>query len=151
MIKKSKINNRVFVIHGHDGMLVEQVTNFLRLLKMEPIILKNKANEGKTIIEKLEKNSDVNMAIALLTPDDDLTDNTKQARQNVILELGWFMAKKGRKNISILYKKGTSIPSDMDGISYILVDDAQSCWKIDLAKEFKSVRLKFDFNDILKD
>ena len=59
-------------------------------------------NQGLTIIEKIEQYSDVGFAIVLLTPDDvgGLKDKPEElqprARQNVIFELGYFMAKLGK-------------------------------------------------------
>jgi predicted nucleotide-binding protein len=46
-------------------------------------------------------------------------DEKWRARQNVILELGWFMAKLGRHRVVILYKGSTEIPSDLLGVVYL--------------------------------
>ena len=57
-----------------------------------------------TLIEKFERVAvTCNYAVALLTPDDkqfeELTgDDRFRARQNVLIELGWFMAHLGRLN-----------------------------------------------------
>ena len=82
---KKMRSKSIFVIHGHDQGLRNEVVNFLRMLKLTPIVLANKSNSGKTIIEKFEKHADVKYAIALMTPDDK-TREGRQARQNVILE-----------------------------------------------------------------
>ena len=52
--KKRFANNKVFVVHGHDGELKEKVARRLEQLGIEAIILSEQANRGKTIIEKLE-------------------------------------------------------------------------------------------------
>src|SRR5690606_34053759 len=65
-----KSSNKVFIVHGHDSELKNDIDIFLRDLGLEPIILHRKADEGLTIIEKFERHSDVVYAFILLTPDD---------------------------------------------------------------------------------
>ncbi len=152
---KSKIKNskKIFIVHGHDSELKERVARFLERLDLEPIILHEQVNGGLTIIEKFEKNSDVNFAIVLMTPDD--LGNSKnnfehlnpRARQNVILELGYFLGKLGRENVCALIKGNIERPSDYDGVVYIAVDE-QDGWKLLLAKELKQANLNFDGNRI---
>ena len=95
---------------------------------MIPKILHEQANEGKRIIEKFEKHSAVGFAIVLLTSDDEgkakASDNLNiRARQNVILELGFFMGKLGRSRVLPLYIEGVELPSDIQGLMYTLIDD----------------------------
>ncbi|WP_052458438.1 TIR domain-containing protein, partial [Xanthomonas citri] len=69
-VMRSK-SNRVFIVHGHDGEAREAVARFLGRLGLEPIILHEQANRGRTVIEKVEAHSDVGFAVVLLTPDDE--------------------------------------------------------------------------------
>ena len=39
--------------------------------------------------------------------------------QNVIMELGWFMAYLGRERVAILYQGEPEIPSDISGVLYL--------------------------------
>lgn len=60
----------------------------------------------------------------LLTPDDkqaeQLTGQDKwRSRQNVILEMGWFMAKLGRERVAMLHKGSVELPSDLMGVLYL--------------------------------
>src|SRR3954447_19694659 len=64
------LSNKVFIIHGHDGEARETVARFLTNIGFEPIILHEQANRGRTVIEKVEANSEVGFAVVLLTPDD---------------------------------------------------------------------------------
>ena len=101
---------KIFIVHGHDELSKFKLESILRELKLEPIILNDKANEGKTIFEKLEKHTArVGYAIVLLTPDDvggQNEDSLKpRARQNVILELGYFMGSLGRERAVCIKKR----------------------------------------------
>ncbi len=108
-------------------------------------------NTGKTIIEKFEHYSNVSFAIVLLTPDDigaakdDQSNKKQRARQNVILELGYFLGKLGRDRVCALYKSDVEIPSDYKGVLFIPMDD-KGAWKMLLAKEIKQAKIDVDLN-----
>jgi len=88
------MSQRIFIVHGHDDYARETVARFLEKIGFEAVILHEQANMGRTIIEKVEAESDVGFAVVLLTPDDEgaVKGGTPEprARQNVILELGYF-------------------------------------------------------------
>ena len=144
----------VFLVHGRDHGTMERVARFLERINLDPIILHEQANEGRTIIEKFEVHSDVSYAVILLTPDDKgglATDSESQqlrARQNVVLELGYFIGKLGRNRVSVLKVEKVEKPSDIDGMVYIGLDGSDG-WKIQLAREFKVAGLKIDPNGLL--
>jgi predicted nucleotide-binding protein len=135
---------RVFIVHGHSGarvalarVLEASATNF------EVRILSEATNQGRTIIEKLEHEAaSATYAVVLLTADDEggprtSDDRHPRARQNVILELGFFIGKLGRSKVAILYEEGVELPSDMQGVAYILLDEHDG-WKLKLAKELRA-------------
>jgi len=139
----------VFVVHGHNEGVRESVCRFIEKLDLKPIVLHEQANRGKTIIEKFEAHSDVEFAVVLLTADDvgagkDRVDKLlPRARQNVILELGYFMARIGRDRVCALYENGVEIPSDYDGVIYVPLDRG---WQLNLAKEIKAAGIEIDLN-----
>ena len=143
----------VFIVHGHEETTKLKVAEFLRELKLNPIILHEQRSKGKTIIEKIEAYSDVGFAIVLLTPDDVGAteierDNLKErARQNVILELGYFIGKLDRENVCALYKGSIELPSDFDGVIYVSLQDD---WKLKLANEIDASGIEIDFNLLKK-
>lgn len=126
---KSKTNevsgNKVFIVHGHDDISKWELKNILTSLGLEAIILHEQDDLGKTIIEKFEHYAnECSFAFVLLTPDDTISGDSKvenqwRARQNVIMELGWFMSHLGRKNVVILHKGQVEIPSDILGVIYL--------------------------------
>lgn len=140
---------KVFIVHGHDGELKQAVARIIEKQDIEAVILSEKANKGRTIIEKFEDYSDVGGAICLFTADDfgraknDTTDNVR-ARQNVVLETGYFMGKLGRENVMLLADKEIEMPSDLSGIVYTNTAN----WQIDLLKELKAIGYTVDFNKL---
>jgi predicted nucleotide-binding protein len=149
----SVATNKVFIVHGHNNEVKVNVARTIEKLGLEAIILHEQANSGKTIIEKFEEYADVAFAIILLT-DDDLGKSKKddnlnnRARQNVILELGYFIGKLSRNKVCPLYVPGVELPSDLLGLLYIELD-AEESWKFKLTKELKASGLDIDVNKIL--
>lgn len=150
---ESPIGDKVFVVHGHDEAVIQKVARLLEHLEIKPTILHEIPNKSRTIIEKLEQESkDACYAIVLLTADDDgkskKEDETKdRARQNVVLELGYFIAKLGREKVCALYEEGVELPSDFDGVLYTPIDDADA-WRYKLANELKVAGFEVDLNKI---
>ncbi len=136
-----KDTKRVFIVHGHDGEALQGVARFIEKIGLDPIILHEQANQGQTIIEKIEHNADVGFAVVLLTPDDVLTDKNSnrvlRARQNVMLELGYFLGHLGRARVCALKKDGVEIPSDYDGVVWVPLDENDG-WQKKLFKELKA-------------
>ena len=123
-VRPPKSTNKIFVIHGHDESARETVARFLDKLELEPIILHEQPNKGRTIIEKFEDYADVGFAVVLLTPDDvgavkdREADLRPRARQNVVFEFGYFIGKLGRERVCALVKGDIERPSDSDVILY---------------------------------
>jgi predicted nucleotide-binding protein len=147
--------NDVFIVHGHDQAAKHTIAGFVRRLGLNPIILDEQVNRGQTIIEKFEENADeAGFAIVLLTPDDvgapkDKQDQLKpRARQNVVLELGYFMGKLGRERVCPLLKDEVEKPSDIDGLVYVPMDNFNG-WQLKLAKEMKQAGLPVDSEKLL--
>ncbi|MBP9811383.1 nucleotide-binding protein [bacterium] len=152
----SDYSNKVFIVHGQDDFAKHQTANVIHQVGLEPIILHEQSNGGRTIIEKLEANSDVGFAVVLLTPDDigysakdDASTARPRARQNVIMELGFFMAKITRGKICVLYCEGVELPSDFHGIVYIKMDK-EGAWKYELGKELKHAGFSVDISKIAR-
>ena len=144
---------KVFIVHGHDNAVKEAVARFVEKIGLEAIILHEQASSGKTIIEKIEANSNVGFAIVLYTPCDvgasqEEKDQLKpRARQNVIFEHGYLIGKIGRKNVSALVKGDVETPNDISGVVYIKMDEADS-WKYAVGKEMKACGYDIDLNKI---
>ena len=146
-------NKKVFIVHGHDDLLKESVARLVEKIGLEAVILHEQANEGLTIIQKLEKQADVGYAIILYTPCDEGrkkgSENSKpRARQNVVFEHGLFMGKLGSERVCALRKSEVEMPSDAQGILYIEVKEGSNDWMYQVAKELKKAGYDVDLNKI---
>ena len=143
-------SDKVFIVHGHNETMKLAVASIITKLSLTPIILHEQPNKGRTIIEKFERLSeDVSFAIVLLSADDAMGDGKYRARQNVILELGYFIAKLGRENVIALYDTSASdieIPSDISGILYEPYDTPNGAWRFEVIQELKAVGFDVDAN-----
>jgi len=154
----------IFVVHGRDDAPKEAVARFLEKLELTAIILHERPDRGRTIIEKFENYADVGFAVVIMTPDDvgasvsqleELKELEKKlkalqprARQNVLLELGYFLGKLGRARVCTLYTEGVEIPSDFAGVLYIPLDP-DGAWRLRLAREIQAAGIDIDLNRAL--
>ncbi len=180
---KKKFSNKVFIVHGRDFKAVNELKTLLQSEGLEPIILHEQASGSRTIIEKLEKHSDVGFAFVLLTPDDAgycqyerlVSDRIKitnyptlknfrslvdkehevtiaeimkafvpalrgRARQNVVLEFGYFIGLLGRDRVCCLHQGNVELPSDMTGIVYIHFEKSVKECKEKILEELREAK-----------
>jgi hypothetical protein len=142
LTKDKVFYNKGFIVHGHNEARKFEVARFIENeLKKKAIILHEQPNKGRTIIEKFEKYSAVDFAVALWTADDigkgkSEDDSKVRARQNVIFETGFFIGKIGRENVIVLYENGVEVPSDYSGVIFLPLSGN---WKDDLRKEIDAL------------
>lgn len=146
-------SNKIFIVHGQDVAARESMARFIERLGFEAVILHEQANRGGTVIEKIEANRDVGFAIVLLTPDDEGRKSgdanlAPRARQNVLLELGYFMAYLGRPNVCALRRGEVDIPSDFAGVVWTDLDSA-GAWKTSLGRELSAAGYSVDWNKVM--
>jgi predicted nucleotide-binding protein len=143
--------SKIFVVHGHDEGAREAIARFIQTLGFQPIILHERANEGRTVIEKVEAHGNVGFAVVLLTPDDEgcVKGGTPglRARQNVVLELGYFIGRLGRNRVCALKRGELEIPSDFGGVVYEPFD-ASGGWKLALGRELRAAGFEIDWNKV---
>jgi len=145
---------KVFIVHGHDDGAREAVARFAERIGFEAVILKEQANQGRTIIEKIEAHGDVGFAIVLLTPDDVGSkaggDLRPRPRQNVLLELGYFIGRLGRQNVCALSTDTSmEIPTDFAGVVWEAFDGSGG-WKQALGRELAAAGFEIDWNRVMK-
>lgn len=143
---------RVFVVHGRDDGTKHTVARFLERKDLIPVILNEQPDEGLTIIEKFEKHAqNVGFAVILLTPDDvgalrgEESNLKPRARQNVVLELGYFMSCLGREKVCALVKGDVEKPSDYHGVIYVPLDDHEG-WQKQLVQNLQAAGFNINAN-----
>ena len=137
--------NRVFVVHGQNDTARTAVVSFLESIGLLGIVLHEQPNMGRHLLTKfIEEAELVTFAVVLMT-DDDVgclkgEELAPRARQNVILELGYFLAHLGQAKVCALITPDLETPSDFDGIVYIRMDDAQK-WQQELKRELLAAKM----------
>jgi len=174
------LSKNMFIVHGRDQKPIKELKAMLKEFGLNPIVLHEQPSGSRTIVEKLEKYSDVGYAFVILTPDDvgcfrfkikDITLETKEqyftiqvankllkeylkkmfgplkprARQNVVLEFGYFIGLLGRDKVCCLYKGDVELPSDMAGIVYIPFEESVEESRGKIIRELEAVGYEIKF------
>ena len=147
----SATSRSVFLVHGHNEEVKQAVARLLERLHLQPIILHEQADMNRTIIEKFEAHADVGFAVILMTGDDrgglkaaSADQYQPRARQNVVLEMGFFLGRLGRQRVCALYEPGVEMPSDYSGVLFKPLD--LGAWRWELAREIDAAGIPVDFN-----
>lgn len=147
--KSNELPCKVFIVHGHDNAVKQEVARFVEKLGFTAIILSEQPNEGMTIIEKLEHYTNVGFGIVLYTSCDEGREcGTKtlnpRARQNVVFEHGLLIGKIGRNRVHALKVDDLETPNDISGVVYTPMDK-HGGWKAYIAKEMEHCGYKIDW------
>lgn len=143
---------KIFIVCGRDKHFLGDVERTLNKFGLHTIILSDVANTGDTIIEKFEKQaSECGFAIILLSPDDEgaLKGDPLQprARQNVILEWGYFTGYLSRERTCALCRGEVEFPSDMHGLVY--TNWGEDTGKLQLARDLRAAGFEIDANTLI--
>lgn len=146
-------NKSIFIVHGRDHAMRGEIQSALRGLGLPTVVLDREHDQGQTVIEKFIKEADrCEYAVVLCSADDEGRLRVKgrakeaptrlRARQNVVLELGYFLAKVGRENVFVLHpEESIEQASDFSGVVYQTYDKA-GLWKAKLVRELKKAGFK---------
>jgi len=156
---EAPVSKRIFIVHGHDDGLKNDVARLLTQLGFVPVVLREQVDTGRTLFNKLhEELSDIGFALVLLTPDDfgrgrhqSEADLKSRARQNVVFEYGWMVGSLGPKRVCAVVKGDVEFPSDLMGITHKKLEAGQDFSSIALAvvKELKEAGYEVDANVLL--
>ncbi|THF84704.1 hypothetical protein E6C55_00020 [Cohnella fermenti] len=144
IIEEPIMNKNVFIIHGHNEAKWRELEKILKTdFGLNPIILGEQPDKGiTTLIDKFEFYADqCSYAFALFTPDDIVENKGNkyfQARPNVIFELGWFVARLGRRNTCLILQDNhetIQMFSDFQGV-------IQKRFKQDVKELYRDIMLE---------
>lgn len=136
----------IFLVHGRDLVRREVIRRFLETVtRRTVIVLADQPNRGQDLLGKLLANAqDACFAVVLLTADDigglEIDSVRPRARQNVVFELGMFIALLGRDRVSAMTDPGIETPTDFSGVAYIpLTGDS---WQLELVRELRAAGIE---------
>ena len=150
----------VFLVHGHDSKRLEELQTYLAELGVKAVVLSKIAGSSQSLFQKfLQFSKDVRFAVVLLTADDVGASTIQyeadgvgekalqfRARQNVILELGFFYGYLGWENVFVISGPPHKIypnfepPSDLAGVVFDAIDDPS--WKASLTRKLTEAKFK---------
>lgn len=154
----------VFVVHGHNSDTRDLVCTQLRNFGIEPIVLSQQLGQSQSLLQKFLKVSErANFAVVVLSSDDygaslvqydapGVADRALKfrARQNVILELGFFYGRLGWENVFVLQPRPLRVfpdferPSDLAGAVFDEID-SEGLWRSTLAERLRSAGFDIRF------
>ncbi len=149
-----RADGAIFVVHGTNLGRANEVARVLESATAhhrDVVILHEKPNRGRTLIEKFEQHAaEAAFAVVVLTADDEgRKEGTEllrpRGRQNVIFELGFFFALLGRERVVVLLEPDIEQPSDVHGLVYEALDPA-GAWKQALVRELGAAGIPVDRN-----
>ena len=116
----SERERRIFISHGIPPGWREVQEFIERDLSIQTLELAQEPNRGRTVLQKLNEESDrCSYAVVVMTGDDEVEDGALRARENVMHEIGYFQGKFGLENVCLLHEEGVNIPSNIHGLVYI--------------------------------
>lgn len=153
----------IFLVHGHDHDLRDEVEGFLDTLGIKPVVLARVKGQGRSLLGRFETEAGrAKFAIVLLSSDD-LGAARRQfedpdyggkatlrfrARQNVVLELGFF-GRLGWENVFVVHKPAERVwpdfetPSDLGGAVFYQID-GEIDWREELSNRLREAGLVVD-------
>lgn len=140
-------NNKIFIAHGQDEEAMQTVARILERNDLVVISLNEQADGGKTIIENIERYTDVAYAIVIYPSCDIGCDDyeKREAFKLVVFEYGYLIGKLGRDRVCALSKQKKQ---NMVGMECKLMDP-KGAWQTEILKEMKKAGIEVDANKIL--
>lgn len=157
-------DHRLFLVHGHDHELRDEVREFLKPLGIDPVILAQTRGSERSLLDRFETlATKAKFAIVLLSSDDVGSSRRVfedkhyggsatlkfRSRQNVILELGFFYGRLGWENVFVVQRHSDrrwpefERPSDLGGVVFYETD-GESDWREELTTMLRSAGLIAD-------
>lgn len=112
--------NRVFITHGKNRKILEQVKELVLFGKFEPVVAQERETAAKPVPDKvMDEMRSCHAAVIHVGAEGTLLDSTgkevTQVNGNVLIEIGAAMALYGR-NFILLVEEGVSLPSNLQGL-----------------------------------
>ena len=147
-------SNKIFVVHGADQRLKDEVTQTLQKLELDPVVLGEQSEIKQALIEKNGDCANISFAVVILTPDElaysqeQTADQAKpQPNQNTVFELGYLLGRLGPENVVVVYKKSKDfqVPDLYDGVLWV---EHKTGWYLELVKQLQACNYDVDANKL---
>jgi predicted nucleotide-binding protein len=155
-----RVGNSVFLVHGHDHGFRDEVDEHLQTLGIQPVILSKVSGGSRSLLDRFEELATrASFAVVLMSPDDlgasrrqydNVPDPERtlkyRARENVILELGFFYGRLGWDHVFLVQKSPEDpwpdfeMPSDIAG-AVIFGASADVDWHDELTEKLRDAKL----------
>ncbi len=112
--------NRVFITHGKNRKILEQVKELVLFGKFDPVVAQERETSAKPVPDKvMDEMRSCQAAVIHVGSEGVLLDSAgkeiPQVNGNVLIEIGAAMALYGR-NFILLVEEGVSLPSNLQGL-----------------------------------
>lgn len=112
--------NRVFITHGKDRKILDQVKELVAFGKFEPVVAQERETAAKPVPDKvMDEMRACQAAVIHVAVDGKLLNHegkeVPQINGNVLIEIGAAMALYGR-NFILLVEEGVQLPSNLQGL-----------------------------------
>ena len=129
---KATEHAKVLVVYGRDHTTRDMTVKFLKDLGITEIVLHEQIQGESNIIQKIEENLHIGLAIVLYTPTG--LELKPRAQQHIVFEHGYLIGKLGRRKVCALVKGNVEIPLQINGVVYVPLD-AFNKWQQALSNE----------------
>ena len=119
---------RVFISHGRDMEIVDQVKTMLDLADFEAEVAVEQESTAIPVPQKvLEAMRRCDAAIICVTSDNGESDEAAMLNENVLIEIGAAFVLYD-KQVVLVWEKGLPVPSNLQGLYRCEVDSGQLSW-----------------------
>ena len=143
----------VLILHERDEDVEKALSQFIRRLGFELLLITESTDGIKASIERLGQQTQIGFAMLLASAEDiagaqALDQPLSPAARRSAFDMGYCCGKLGPDRVCVLHLSSAGLFHDENGVNYIPIDAAEG-WQIQLAKQLKRSGLDVDLNKVL--
>ncbi len=142
----------VLILHERDEDVEKALSQFVRKLGFELLLITESTDGIKASIERLGQQTQIGFAMLLASSEDiagaqSLDQPLSPAARRAAFDMGYCCGKLGPDRVCVLHISSAGLFHDENGVNYIPIDAAEG-WQIQLAKQLKRSGLDVDLNKV---
>lgn len=143
----------VLILHERDEDVEKALSQFIRRLGFELLLITESTDGIKASIERLGQQTQIGFAMLLASAEDiagaqALDQPLSPAARRSAFDMGYCCGKLGPDRVCVLHLSSAGLFHDENGVNYIPIDAAEG-WQIQLAKQLRRSGLDVDLNKVL--